>query len=502
MTTLRPGTSRRAARRRLIQRPAVETAVAHAPGSARLSPFVATRRRLVAINLLVVSAILAVMAVAVYISDAHAIDQQINQQLVTWAEREPSGDSLTTTLPSGGTSGESSDAFDLTERYEPSSPNVFALVLNSEGEVVSDPGRVTTLGLPDSRAAGPVLAGSVASTLVTVGHEPNQFRLYTVPLRSHGTIVGALQIGISLEARERQLHDLLVTLGLVGLGVLVLTAGASVYLAERALVPARLAFERQRQFAAAASHELRTPLAIVRSQADLVTRRLRRAGEGSGLSAENSRDATQDVQEITEEVDYMTRLVHDLLLLARDEHLSRGQAWQRVDLGTVANGVVEKLRPTADAYGVALRRTASAGTHDEAACVRGDADRLRQLVLILLENALRYTPRGGSVEVDVVARPGHRLFVGHRGHVELTVRDTGVGIAPEDQARIFEPFYRSPAARVAGPDGGEQRGAGLGLALAQWIARAHDGSISVESALGVGSTFSVHLPLAPASDEP
>ncbi len=472
-------------------------------------PFAAARRRLVVINLAVVTAILAVMAIAVYVADAHAIDQQIDHELVDRVSRDGASDviaalasqtSATRQAPTGveGERG-AADGADSGERYEPSSPNVFAIGLDPHGHAIYDPGHVAAVaaGLPNLAAARPVLAASVSSTWATVGGEPHAYRLYTVPLTLHGQTIGALQVGISLDARERQLHDLLVTLALVGLAVMLITALASVYLAERALDPARRAFDHQRQFAAAASHELRTPLAFVRSQGDLVLRQLGRS------SAPENQALAGDMRELVDEVDYMARLVRDLLLLARDAHDlrdARGLVRQRVDLTGLAAEVMDRMRPVAAAHAVELAVDLPAGADDEltAVAVLGDSDRLRQLLLILVENAVQYTPEGGSVTVSVRARMGRGALFGHLGHApraEVEVRDTGVGISPEHLEAIFAPFYQ-PDPALAVRSAGEHRGAGLGLALARWIVEAHGGSITVESAVGQGSTFRVALPLA------
>lgn len=493
------------------------------PRTRLASPFAATRRRLVAINLAVVTAILAVMAVAVYVADAHAMDQQIDQELVARVSRDgasdvlavlatrstaPSATSISRSAPANG-AGEhgSADGVDAGERYEPSSPNVFVIGLDNHGTVIYDPGHVVaatmaaaqTTHLPDLTAVRPVLGSGSASTLVTVGDEPHAYRLYSVSLTQHGRIVGALQVGMSLDARERQLHDLLVTLALVGLAVMLITALASVYLAERALDPTRRAFEHQRQFAAAASHELRTPLAFVRSQGDLVLRQLARS------SSPESHALTEDMRELVDEVDYMARLVRDLLVLARDAHAPHDvhvQLWQSVDLGALAADVVERMRSLAAEHEVALAVAADLpDDHDDgvkALAVRGDSDRLRQLLLILVENAIKYTPAGGRVEVSVGAKAGGGLLFSHLGHApqaEIEVRDTGVGISSEHLEEIFAPFHQAdPMRTVRSPM--EHRGAGLGLALARWIVDAHGGSITVESAVGQGSAFRVALPLA------
>ena len=471
-------------------------------------PFVAARRRLVAINLAVVTAILAVMAVAVYVADAHAIDQQIDQELVNRVSRDGASD--VTALLGGQASsapvatqtpaGERvpPDGADTGEQYEPASPNVFALGLDRRGHVIYDPGHVVaaTMGLPDLAAARPVLAGTSAATRVTLGAASHAYRLYTVPLIQHGAIIGALQVGTSLDTRDRQLDDLLFTLAAVGLAVMALTALASVYLADRALEPARRAFDQQRQFAAAASHELRTPLAFVRSQGDLILGQLARSPHTENLAL------SEDMGDLVDEVDYMARLVRDLLLLARDAHDGRALAWQRVDLAALARDVADRTQAMAAARELAISADLPpAGDHEAAIVVRGDGDRLRQLLLILVENAVKYTPAGGRVEVRVrvkaAARGALLSHLSHTQRAEIEVRDTGIGISPEHLEAIFAPFYQGDPARSAASLQ-EHRGAGLGLALARWIVEAHGGSITVESAVGEGSAFRVALPLADA----
>ncbi|MGH2517195.1 MAG: sensor histidine kinase, partial [Ktedonobacterales bacterium] len=457
----------------------------------RMAPYRASRRRLVAMNVLVVSGILALMAIAIYGWELHASDDQVNGQLTTWASRESLRD-----LPVGANGQlqpEAGDGQDLAERYEPSSPNVFSLAVNAQGKVVFDPGNLTNLGLPDMAAAQNVLAGGQRGTLVTVTIRAHDYRLYTVPIAHNGHIAGALQVGISLAARERQLHDLLFILAGVGAGVLLLTALASLYLADRALVPMRLAFDRQRQFAAAASHELRTPLAIMRSQAELVERTLKRySGAGQGDA-----QAQDDLREIVAEVDYMSRLVRDLLLLARDESDLRGLAWETVDVRALVREATTKVRAQADAR--ALTLAVEAGTDgDEPAPVRGDADRLRQLLLILVENAIQYTEAGGTITVVVHPAQERRLLIARADVVRIIVTDTGQGIRAEDSERIFEPFYHAPTHATGAAS---VSGAGLGLALARWIATAHGGEITVRSAPGAGSSFTVALPAAKRSPE-
>ena len=459
-------------------------------------PFAAARIRLVLMNLLVVSAMLAVMAVAVYAWEAQITDHQITQDIMDRAGHE-TAQKLLASAGAGDSSGVHENG-DSAEEYEPSSPNVFTVLLDARGHVVYDPDGVRALGLPDMASARSVLSGRASSALVTIGDDEHAFRLYTIPIREDGKVIGALQTGMSLASRSRQLHGLLATLLLVGFGMLALTAVVSLFLADRALAPTREAYERERRFVLAASHELRTPLAIVRSQGELVARHLRRPPEADdGIPPEARKELANDVDEITNEVDYMTRLVRDLLVLARPDEARKDVAPQPVNLSTLVEAAIASVRPQAEARGLSLTIADHADPSEasgEPVLALGDIDRVRQLLLILLENALAYTPPGGSVSVSVGEQPGHRR------RVFMRVEDTGKGIAAEHIPHIFEPFYRADPARARG-ERGDHTSAGLGLALAQNIARGYGGEITVRSRLGAGSAFTVTLPRASAGGE-
>jgi signal transduction histidine kinase len=468
-------------------------------GPAPVRPFSQLRRRMILTNVAVAAAVLALLSTALYIYDAEAAWQQVDHVVASEALHEAA--SAQPAPPSGTETPEAP--------YQPSSPNLFSVILAAPHEVIQDDDSVQQYGLPDWRSAAAVLSGRAPGAFATVQRGGNSFRLYTAPIRDHGRVVGAVQSGMSLVQLNGQLHGLRLVLVLLGLGVLLLTVVSSLVLTERALAPARAAYVRQRQFAAGASHELRTPLAFIRSQAELIVSQLRdRAATPSGTSASGSggpqaepvapAEADQviaDAQEIIGEVDYMARLVRDLLVLARDEQDRQSQSWTVVDLSPLVGEAAARVRAAAEDHGVALRVDVPRGDERPTSVpVRGDPDRLRQLLLILLDNAIKYTSAGGavSVRVEAVHRPV-RLPPGPGGQALITVSDTGVGIAPEHVPHLFEPFYRATGA----PGQPRAEGStGLGLALADWIVRAHDGTISVHSVPGSGSTFTVRLPLA------
>ncbi len=230
---------------------------------------------------------------------------------------------------------------------------------------------------------------------------------------------------------------------------------------EEALDRQREALSRQRRFAADASHELRTPLSTIGGYARML--------KEWGLK--DSKATRKGVEAIEDESGRMQHMVEELLDLTRGDE-GAPLTLERVDLAAIAGEAVEAARSAA---GGRVTVEYSAGAPVEAVF---DADRIRQLAAILLENAVKYTPEGGTVRV--AAR-------GEDGWYELEVSDTGVGITEEQLPLIFERFHRADPARTAG-------GAGLGLAIARQIAEAHGGMIEVDSRPGEGSTFTLRIP--------
>jgi heavy metal sensor kinase len=220
----------------------------------------------------------------------------------------------------------------------------------------------------------------------------------------------------------------------------------------------------QRRFLADASHELRTPLSVMRAELEVGLREARLAGERPEL-----------LESTVEEVERMSRVVDDLLTLARADEGRLALLREPVELGQVAAAVVAKLRPIAAAKGVSL------ALEGDGAVVVGDRSRLAQVVTNLVENAVKYTGTGGAVRVGVWERAGE---------AGLRVRDTGPGIAAGVLPRVFDRFFRTDAARSRA-----QGGSGLGLAICKELVAAHGGEIRAESELGVGSAFTVTLPL-------
>lgn len=238
------------------------------------------------------------------------------------------------------------------------------------------------------------------------------------------------------------------------------------------------ALAAQRRFVADASHELRTPLTSLLGNVEV----LRRVAVVSRSSAE-AEEQEQLLADMAAETERLTRLVADLLLLAQadaGQHL----ALAPLELEPMVRDAFRAARFLREGVELHLGPIAAG------AWLAGDADRLRQLLLIVLDNALKYTPAGGRVAIDA----GPRVRYG-MPQVAIRVTDSGPGIPPEEQPRVFERFYRGEPARGA-------EGAGLGLAIARWIVEEHGGAIQLDSAPGRGTTVTLWLPGIPQPAPP
>jgi signal transduction histidine kinase len=439
----------------------------HGHGAVKRNPglFGTARRRLVAWNVSVLTLFLLLVFGAVY-ADFHtniyrAVDQQLqNQQALIRAGLQNVSWSPSLLMVS------STNLFDEVSR---------GVVANPKGAVLESTD--CTFGFISACPQGyldPVSEDGIRAALKTgsdlrTGYfkgQPERILTWAVLNPTPpAQITGVIQISENATGEEQALHEL--SLLLIGGGVLgiLLAALGSLFLAGRALVPIRQAFGRQRQFTADASHELRTPLALIRANAEMMLLK------GEYLDDENA----ELVQEIIRETDHLNRMVGDLLTLARADSDMLELRIAPMDFGALVEEVHDDLQRIAEA-----RDIQGAVSVNGPAMVNGDEVRLRQLLLILIDNALKYTDPGGEVRVSL-SRVDNRA--------RLVVQDTGIGIPSQDISHIFERFYRVDRAREH-----ESGGTGLGLAIARWIVQAHHGTIKVDSEVGKGSTFQVELP--------
>lgn len=258
---------------------------------------------------------------------------------------------------------------------------------------------------------------------------------------------------------------LIAAFGAAALAAMLLLAGGGYVLVRKSTAPVERSMEQMRRFMADAAHELRTPIAILRAQADVAL----------GRPRDGTRDATA-LQAIEREATRLGGIVGDLLTLARADAGERPIAHEPLYLDDVASEAVDAVRALAEHKRIQVE----VGRFEEAKIV-GDAALVRQLLVIVLDNAVKFTPAGGRVRLDVATE---------NGSARAVVEDTGVGIPAEQLPRVFERFYRGDAARH------EADGAGLGLAIARWIADAHGARIDIGPAGGQGTRVAIIFPLS------
>jgi len=392
----------------------------------------------------------------------------------------------------------------LVPPVDPNAGEHFVRVYDAKGAVTFDNSMEAGDVAIDTVAVESALAGRAGGGRVDVGDET--MRVQVVPISRNGKIDGVLEVGLSEDDVSDTLRALILILTVAYPATLIVASLGGLFLASRALSPigkltsvarrisaqdlsqrldmrlvddevgrlartfnemiARLdaAFRRQRQFTADASHELRTPLTAIKGQVEVA------------LSRQRGTDAYRDVlRGVNEEIDRLIRLVGSLLTLARADAGEIPIETEPVNLGALAAAAASQVQPAAERKEIEVHLEAGPDI-----TLQADEDLLLQLLLNLLDNALKYTPRAGHVTVG---------WETNGEAVDLWVRDTGIGIAADQLEQIFDRFYRVDRARSRAVGG-----SGLGLSISRWIAEAHGGTISVRSRPGHGTTFTVTLP--------
>ena len=338
------------------------------------------------------------------------------------------------------------------------------IALETDGEIMDRNWTTTSVGLPAKDLFKETLREEEI-VAATVQGTNGSARVVSVPMYESGEMVGVMQYARSLRRVQETVNELTLVLLPLVLGALGLAAVGGLYMARRAVRPVREAFERQRSFIADASHELKTPLTLIKADAEVVLYR-----------GDVNPEDRKLIEHALAETDRMSAVLSDLLLIARIDAGKLAVRQEPFDLA----GVISE---TADRF---VARAASEGVQLEAQTpgklrVRGDSERAAQILSILLDNALRHTPSGGSVSVVGSAR---------EGFVEAVVEDSGPGISPEHLPHVFERFYRVDTARSR-----SSGGTGLGLAIARDLARAQNGDLEAENAEGGGAVFRLKLPV-------
>ncbi len=425
--------------------------------------FQGLRWRLLLSYLIVMAAILAVFSVQVYVFVSRRLYAQIDAELQTLAQ------SAALSLP------------EITEKGTPYLDQVDKVpwrdIFNrdqhslewftSDGKLMARKGAIT-LHLP------PKLKGQNILVRVVQEQKSFQVRAFTISNYSDAdttlrkpVLVGYIRASQSIAPVEKAQERLLWGLGIGGTIALGLVGIGGLWLTEYSLKPVEQSFLRLKQFTADASHELRTPLTVIKTSVDVMMNHPERV---------HPKDAKK-IAAISSATAQMNRLVEDLLFLARTDTSvpTARREWTRVALDAVLKDLVDFLEPSAQAKEIKL---VSKGIVPMT--LVGDAMQLARLFSNLLRNAVIYTPPGGTVTLSV----NHN----NQGTI-VSVEDTGIGIPKEQIPFIFNRFYRVDKSRTR-----RQGGLGLGLAIAQSIAQLHKGKITIQSQVGIGSCFRVHLP--------
>lgn len=279
-------------------------------------------------------------------------------------------------------------------------------------------------------------------------------------------VLGVVVVGESVEAQDDALSSLLNLLLTIGGGALLCAGLGGLFLANRALAPARLAWENQQRFIGDASHELRTPLTLLRADAEVLLR---------GRERLDAEDALL-LEDIVTETNHMTTITTNLLTLARLDSQRAHREHEVIHLAQLVHREVRRVQTLAQERAVTIQEEQSGDP-----LVIGDSLLLEQAILVLLENALKYNHQGGRVFVRTEEQ---------HGQARVEVRDTGIGIAAEHLPHLGKRFYRVDKARSR-----QAGGTGLGLSIAQSIAREHGGQLIITSIPDQGTTVTLLLPL-------
>jgi signal transduction histidine kinase len=411
-----------------------------------------TRRRLFATTLALLVLLVVGVGAATLVVGLRALDSDVDRALAAAVDAQVA--SLGNELPDeeGHETGDQATG----------GADTIIMILDRDGAVVSNRSRIALTGMPDLAAVE--AAGANRVDLRTIHAAGVDVRIRTVALVTDGAVAGFVQGGFVLRLHDQQSQSLVLAIVATASAGLVAAAVITLLVTGRALAPIRETFEAQRRFVADASHELRTPAALIRANAEVMERESLVSGDGSALLAD-----------IIGEADRLGGLVGDLLQMAAWDETRMTVTPVQLDAAALAADTVRGATALAAERGVRLELDAPAAVPATA-----DRDRLVQLLLILVDNAIDHSPAGSAVTVRVRISGANAV---------INVDDQGPGVPIAERERIFEPFTR-----LSGTTRHGSGGTGLGLAIARRIVDAHGGTIRAESPARGGARFTVTLP--------
>ncbi len=441
--------------------------------------------------------ILILFSGALYFTLARSLDQQVDDNLSVNAEQAAGAINIDQgQINFQNSEGDPPDVAGVRDR------GYLVRLLDANGGVTDTTARFADLPITPNDLSTARQGQTAFETLTVNGHA---FRVLTHPISENRVFYGAIQVAQSLDSVTGTLQRLLLLLAVIVPLTLAFASIGGFWFAQRALAPmdsitraaqrisaqdlsqrlnlnlpddevgrlartfdamlARLdeAFRRERQFTADASHELRTPLTVMRGEIDVALNRPRSKDEYARV-----------LRELGTDVDRLTEMANDLLMLARADASKLPLQLGAVNAARLLQAVAEEMRPLAEDRGITLLERA-----DETLTAWADEDKLLHVLFNLIENALKFTSKGGSITLSAT-RENH--------HVIIAVTDTGIGVATEHLPHLFERFYRVDEAHAS-----HAGGAGLGLAIAHALVVAQGGTIAAHSVVGQGTTFTIRL---------
>jgi two-component system sensor histidine kinase CiaH len=422
--------------------------------------FSAARWRLTTVFTAVLAVILLTAGVAIYLTTSSVLFARVDDDLKERAVRD-----LSEFVGGGRGRGPGGDEF---VPHTKTTGGYFYAIVDTDGEPFLSSSNVDPDGLAPSSALQNAMTDGKAF-VSTQSSEGESLRIYVLAAQTQDGSSVLAQIGRSTEPEHSALSQLRTVLLAVFGGSIVPAALAGFVLSGRVLRPIKVAMDSQRTFIADASHELRTPVAVVRTNAELLERHM-----ASGSDEARLRDSSA-VDDILSESERLGKMVDQMLTLAQADAGEMSLSRSEVALDELTEQVGRSMKALAGARSVSLDTQANGRVQ-----VNGDPARLHELLVILTDNAIKYTDAGGSVALAVNRQP-------KRATIE--VADTGRGIPAESLSHIFDRFYRVDKARSR-----DSGGTGLGLAIARQIVDAHGGTIRIESEVGKGTKVTVDLP--------
>ncbi|NRD79259.1 HAMP domain-containing histidine kinase [Bacillus sp. BRMEA1] len=424
-----------------------------------------THIKLTFLNSLVFIVLISILGWIIYFYTEHQLYRDVNQSLMDSVNHIQNPDQ---SPENGGpedstkvkTKNSSSTGNDFGPRFIRRDPRIMTLLWDDKNHLLIQPNRDLQLFSDNEKKIQPKKMNALQD--VDIENYTFRYIAFKVYIPDIGKIT--VQVVRNIDSEKELLNRLLLIM-IIGCVIGIICAVASgFFLARRALVPIKNSWQKQQQFVSDASHELRTPLAVIQAKTDLLFR----------APTATIQEKIMDISTISTESRRLSKLVANLLTLARSDSDQIEVKKQPFQLDELLMEIIQHYEEIVSYQGKSLRLESP-----EPVKFFADKERIHQLIVILLDNAMKYTNEGGEILLSCLQT--HSSII-------LRVKDNGVGIREEDIPKIFDRFFQSDKSRTS------TEGTGLGLSIAKWIIEKHHGKTKVDSKLGVGTTIEMIFP--------